>query len=344
MKKKEATYHSLDLIRNKFDKITTKANRTFVFEAEFFALTLFQVWNVYFALFYTSFHNYNFALMGLNTCVPLRRLTQSTHFHLLMQDPLKRDWKFTGLLLLSIGYTITMVHCIAVLLLTYTCNVFKGVILPIAIFCTMCQRPPKKRYLKGYEDCFYGLKRILIQSIEVTYCAGYLPIHFISENGLLINTHPYLNALMLLAFTTFAVQFGEFMRKRSLELSFHAKRTGRWTKVSSDPLLHEKWNPDTTYSKGQLVSYKGSVFRASSSLNASEPCKVEPCILHSLFKSPSKAMLNLNFVTTGLVILQLVIFLELPLHPSCLVSFVCLVYVLLRNIRIYHKVVKQTFN
>jgi hypothetical protein len=62
------------------------------------------------------------------------------------------------------------------------------------------------------------------------YCAGFLSYRFLEKNESLIYLPEYVNAVVMLSVNTALIIASEILRKRGVELSFHAGLLGDWTK------------------------------------------------------------------------------------------------------------------
>lgn len=226
MKSREKKTINLDALRLKLESINSAKDSKLYFEIECVFVMILHMMNVNIALYGTSYYNYNFSLLAFNVCFLSRRLLQSLYMHFYIRDPLKRSTKFLGLTFIAISYTVTLVHCIAMLFFEFSYNLVFNLVCPFMAYLYFSQSSLKSRYTEGCSDCFYSLQQIVLHTLEVMYCAGYLPYKFLPSHGFIIYTSAYLVAMFNLTYVTFMLHLVEFMRRRSVELNFYAISLG----------------------------------------------------------------------------------------------------------------------
>ena len=119
-----------------------------------------------------------------------------------------------------------------------------------------------------------------MHTLEAVYCSGYLPYKFLPANETFVFAAEYLNAFIMLALNIGFLLFSEVMRRRSIELCFHANTLGDWSSCHSIRPNVEEWKAEKTYSKGEIVTFKGTTWRSRGFVNTAEPGKFETYCLY----------------------------------------------------------------
>jgi hypothetical protein len=176
------------------------------------------------------------------------------------------------------------------------------------------------------------MQQISLNSLEVIYCAGYLPYKFFPSSGFHLGFPVFLSTLISTFVCYSALHVGEFMKKRSAELVIFAFDSGNWEKSEDD--ARDDWNPEKKYTRGAVVRHKGCSWKAEGRYNSSEPGKYEAQILNLMFKDPVVFLNRVNIFTVVSAVVHCFYLMYLPFHYSQVVTTAVFGVVLIRNIKI----------
>jgi hypothetical protein len=175
---------------------------------------------------------------------------------------------------------------------------------------------------------------VFLNSVEAIYCAGYLPYKFLSTSETFVYIPEFLNAFIMLGINIWTLLLSEFVRKRSIELSFHANTLGDWTKCYSVRPNVEEWSPEKNYNKGDIVTFKGNTWKAVGIINSAEPGKYETYFLYTIFEDPIGTYVKMIMWMGFVIILSLGFILNHPFSYSFAIGFISHIYVLVRTIHL----------
>lgn len=340
MTDRESVCINLDFIQQKLNTMAQKPNHKLRFEIEFCVLMLLNTLNVNISLFSSNFSEYNYSLITMNVCLILRRILLSISGAWALSDPTNHSFYFIPLNLLIIGTSITLASALINLFEVFTLGLVMSLIFPIASFLYLYSSQTNLRYSEGFYDCYFSIKQIYLNSVQILFFGGYLPYKLLSSK-ILINLSVYMNALFMLGACNLIFQTGELLRKRGVELSFHAHTTGNWRAVKDGDGI-EEWNSTKTYLKGENVWYNDRKWRAVGRFNMCKPGLKQAWYLYFLFEDPGRVLFNLN-ILTGMVLAMEAISMSMTfqaISPSYIISIGSLIYILFRNIIKIDKIMK----
>jgi len=105
---------------------------------------------------------------------------------------------------------------------SYTFSLVLSLIVPMGAYCYMFSGREKTRYSEGWSDGYTCIMYVLLHTLEAVYFAGFLPYKFLLSTETYVYIPEYINTLGMMAVTIGWLQFSEMLRRRSIELSFHA--------------------------------------------------------------------------------------------------------------------------
>ena len=283
-------------------------------------------------MFSTSYFNYNFSLLIFNILFLSRKTVQSLYSYHSIRSYRSFSLRNIPVHIALLVYLVLIVHCLTTLFFRYSFNIILNLICPFTVYQFLAYSAMSSRYSDGSVDCFYGLQQLSLNSLEILYCAGYLPYKFFPHTGFYLNLPVFLNSLLVMFLCGNIFHVGEFMSKRSAELIFFAHSQGNWKKT--EEIATDDWQSDKTYVKGEIVKHKGECWEGIGKFNNCEPGKYEVYVLNILFKDPVKTMRKANVLTGICGVVHNVYLIYLPFHYSQVFSVIIISFVLIRNIGI----------
>lgn len=330
MKAKDKKIINLSLLSQKLSYIKRKQDSKLDFEITHTLFVLINLLNINIALYGTSYFNYNYSLLIFNALFLSRKTVQSLYTFCSIRSTTLVNLMNAPLYTLLMIYGILIVHCLTILFFHYSFNVLLNLICPFTAYQFLAYSAMSSRYSDGSVDCFYSLQQISLNSLEILYCAGYLPYKFFPSSGYYLNMQVFMNSLLVMFLCDTIFHFGEFMKKRSAELMFFAHSQGDWKKC--DEMASEEWQSDKTYNRGDVVKHRGYCWKGIGKYNNCEPGKYETYILTFLFKDPQNTMKRINLITAISAGIHSIYLVYLPFQYSQIVSVLIFAYVLIRNI------------
>ena len=335
MKNKEKKTINLDILRSKLHTIKHKPDTKLQFEFHHSLFLVLNLININISLYSTSYYNYNYSLLIFNSLFLSRKLFQTLYSYCTIRSPNTLTLS-TLLLYLILGiYSILLLHSLISLFFNHSFNIILNMICPFTAYEFLAYSAMTSRYSDGSIDCFYSLQKISLNSLEILYCAGYLPYKFFPTSGFYLNLPVFLNALLVVFLCDIAMHFGEFIKRRGAELVFFAHTQGDWQRTGE--IATEEWQPEKGYSKGMIVKHKGDCWKGMGKMNNCEPGKFEAYVLTFIFKDPVKTLKTINFVTAGSAVIHNIYMVYLPFQYSQVISIMIFSYVLVQNMTICKK-------
>jgi Putative transmembrane protein len=331
-KNKEKKLINLLHLRHKLISIKSRHDYRVEFELIHSVFILANLININISLYSTSYYNYNYSLLIFNALFLSRKTLQSiyTYYHI-------RSYAYLNLVTIPIYlgiaiYLLILLNCLATLFLHYSFNIILNLICPFTAYQFLAYSATSARYSDGGIDCFYSLQQISLSSLEILYCAGYLPYKFFPITGFYFNSPVFFNSLLVMFLSDTILHFGEFVKKRASELIFFAHSQGDWKKTNEMPF--EEWQTEKTYVRGEVVKHKGKFWKGVGKYNNCEPGKYETYILTYLFRDPVCTLRRLNLITGICASIHNIYLICLPFQYSQVFSVLIFSYVLIRNISI----------
>lgn len=288
--------------------------------------------NINLSLYNTSYFNYNYNLLIFVILFLSRRTMETVYIYYSLRNLSMLSLSCAPLWLVLSMYSLMITHCVTNLFFNHSFSIILTLICPFSAY-KLLTTTSATRYLDGCINCFYHMQQIALNSLEVIYCAGYLPYKYFPSTGYYLSIPMFISTLLTTFICYTALHVGEFIRKRSSELVFFALEQGDWEKTEEKPF--EDWNSDKKYARGQVVRHKGMFWKAEGRFNTCEPGKYEAQVLNLMFKDPISTMKKINILTALFAAGHNFYLVYLPFHYSQVVSILLFGYVLVRNIRIF---------
>ena len=288
--------------------------------------------NINLSLYNTSYFNYNYNLLIFVILFLSRRTMEAVYISYSLRNHSVFNLNGVSVWLVLSVYSLLLTHCIANLFFNYSFSVILTLICPFSAY-KLLTTTSTARYLDGCTNCFYHMQQIILNSLEVVYCAGYLPYKYFPATGYYMNGPMFLSTILTTFVCYTGLHIGEFMKKRSAELVLFALEQGDWQKTEEKPI--EDWNMDKKYPRGHVVRHKGTYWKAEGRFNTCEPGKYEAQLLSLLFKDPLWTMKRVNILTALCAGGHNFYLMYLPFHYTQVISILLFGYVLTRNIRIF---------
>lgn len=331
MKAKDKKNVDLACLGDKLKLIKSHSDQKLSFELLNSGFLLLNLLNINLSLYSLSYFNYNFNLLIFIFLFLSRRTIESIYTYNSVRNHTLLNFRNLSLWILLSIYSLLLTHCVTNLFFNYSLSVILTLICPFSAY-KLLTTSSSTRYLDGCMNCFYHMQQISLNSLEVVYCAGYLPYKFFPSSGYHLSFPVFLSTLLTTFVCYSALHVAEFVKRRSAELVFFAFDSGNWMKTEEK--AQEEWNPDKKYMRGAVVRHKGNSWKAEGRYNSSEPGKYEAQILNLMFKDPVSCLKKINFFTGLSALIHNIYLFYTPFHYSQVICTFLYGFVLLRNIKI----------